>query len=88
MYKFIRYFIMGWQEYPSFKHFCDYHFGVARTEAVNQMDKDPERARKMCNSRFWYAIETAKVYYKHRDRYGRKCRKFGGDCEKCNAKHC
>jgi hypothetical protein len=89
MFKFIRYFILAWKEYS----------GVMRFIEMFKRD-NPEEYEKMCESdrahgidpeyksRFDYALKTARFCYAHRDRYGRKCRKAGGDCDNCNAKHC
>lgn len=86
MYKFIRYFIMGWKNYPSMMAWRKAHF---TDEQIKEMEKeDARRGIAPVNSRFDYALMSAKVHYNHRDRYGRKCRKYNGDCERCNAKHC
>lgn len=88
MYKFIRYFVNQWRAYPQFRQFCTEYIGMDKFEELAGKDRDPEKSRRMLNSRFCYAYENAKIYYAHRDRYGRKCRKFAGNCEICNAKHC
>ena len=75
MIKWLIYFFQAWRGFPAFKSFCEAQ-GVAE-----QMKKDYK-------GRFDYAKKNAKTHYAHRDKYGRKCRKHGGDCEKCNAKHC
>lgn len=80
MFKFIRYFIMEWRYYPMLMAFWD-----SRPKLQSELKEKGEWFPK---SRFDYALKTAKVHYKHRDRYGRKCRKFAGNCERCNAKHC
>ena len=89
MFKFIRYFIMAWREYPCFMRFME---GLKENspEAYKQMYEE-DRARGVepeYKSRFDYALRNAKIHYAHRDRFGRKCRKYGGNCENCNAKHC
>lgn len=40
------------------------------------------------SSRWRYAWKMTGIEWRHRDRYGRKCRKAGGNCARCNAKHC
>lgn len=89
MFKFIQYFIMQWKYYPQYMFFVE-----------KLKENSPEEYEKMCESdrvrgvdpeyksRFDFAWRNAKIHYAHRDRYGRKCRKYGGDCERCNAKHC
>lgn len=77
---------MGWGQYPQHKHFCNTHFTV---EQMKEMaEEDAKRGIKQPRNRFEYALMIAKCHYAHRDRYSKKCLKFHGDCEKCNAKHC
>ena len=85
MYKFIRYFINAWVNYPSFIAFCN-RFSDEQKKAMEA--EDAKRGIKPYRSRFDYAYKNAKIHYSHRDRYGRKCKKYKGDCEMCNAKHC
>lgn len=89
MFKFIRYFIMGWRTYPHFMGWLEC-FKSKTPEEYKQMC-ELDRARGVepeFKSRFDYALRTARSHYAHRDKYGRKCRKYGGDCDRCNAKHC
>lgn len=86
--KFIRFFINGWKQYPSFSNYFNNILGKEKTEAIINMDENPEKSRRMLRSRLYYAFENARIYYRHRDRYGRKCRKMQGDCERCDARHC
>lgn len=88
MFRFLRYFALRWYDYDSYRWFCDEHLGEEKFEEIMKREKDPVRARRMHNSRFWYALEGVRVMWRHRDRYGRKCRKYSGDCMVCNAKHC
>ena len=86
MYKFIRHFIAGWLNYPHLMAWTKRHFTSEQRRKMEQSDR--ERGIKPYKNRFGYAYRLAKVYYAHRDRYGRKCRKYNGDCERCSAKHC
>lgn len=86
MFKFIRYFFIGWMDFPAFDAWKKALFTDAQ---LKEMEKsDAKRGIAPGNTRFAYALSTAKVHYRHRDRYGRKCKKNNGNCEKCNAKHC
>lgn len=86
MFKFIRYFIYGWRDYPVM---MEWRNDLFTDKEIKDMEKeDAKRGISPVNTRFEYALMTARVHYSHRDRYGRKCRKFEGDCERCNAKHC
>lgn len=86
MIKFIRHFINEWFNYPSFVAWSKAHF---TEEQLREMERtDAQRGIKPIRNRFDYAWKNAKIHYAHRDRYGRKCKKNGGDCNKCNAKHC
>lgn len=86
MIKFIRYFLIGWMQYPQFNAWRKAHFTDVQ---LKEMEKeDAKRGIAPVNTRFEYALSTAKVHYRHRDRYGRKCKKYKGNCSKCKAKHC
>ena len=85
MIKFIKYFFLAWKEYPHLKAFM----GRFTPEQIKEMEKmDEKRGIKPYKNRFDYALRSAKIHYAHRDRYGSKCKKYHGDCERCNAKHC
>lgn len=86
MYKFIRCFLNAWVTYPQHCEFCNNHFTAEQMKTM--VESDAERGIKQPRNRFEYALMIAKIHYAHRDRYGKKCLKFNGDCEKCNAKHC
>jgi len=78
--KFIKYFIYQWLDYPIFKAYWD-RLPKRRKEIEDKGEWFPK-------NRFDYAWTLTKIRYKHRDQYGHKCKKYNGDCEKCNAKHC
>ena len=89
MFKFIRYFIMEWRNYQHYMRYRE-HLKTNNPEAYEKMCES-DRARGIepeYKSRFDFALRNAKIHYAHRDRYGRKCRKAGGNCENCTAKHC
>ena len=77
---------MGWVNYPAFDSWRKTHFTEAQRKEMEK--SDAEKGIAPVNTRLEYALSTAKVHYAHRDRYGRKCRKYNGDCKRCNAKHC
>lgn len=83
MFKFIRYFFIGWMDFPVFDAWKKALFTDAQLKEMKKTDA--KRGIAPVNTRFEYALSTAKVHYRHRDRYGSKCT---GDCEKCKAKHC
>ena len=80
MFKFILFFIQEWKGYTNFQAFWE-----KRQDTYTKLNNREERPYK---GRFDYALTNAKIFYKHRDRYGRKCQKANGDCSKCRAKHC
>ena len=80
MIKFIRYLISGWQSYPSYQAYWS-----NKQELLARLIEDGEWTPK---NRLDFAWRHARAKWRHRDRYGRKCRKANGDCDKCNAKHC
>ena len=75
--KFIRYFLMEWAHYPSFKAFYD--------ERPQLKQHFIDKGEKFPKSRFHFAFEAARARWKHRDMYSRKCT---GNCEQCKLKHC
>ena len=86
--KFIKYFICEWFNYPCYK---DYKADLKKRnpKEFRKMEaEDRKKGIKPYKNRFDFAFRIAKIKYAHRDRYGRKCRKYGFDCDKCNAKHC
>lgn len=86
MYRFIRHFIYEWSNYPQMIAWRNAHF---TDEQIKEMEKkDLKRGIKPYKNRFDYAFRNSKIYYLHRDRYGRKCKKYGGNCDICDAKHC
>lgn len=76
MIRFIRYFIAKLRDYDSYYYFAHVHTSPERLE---EMGGDPYR------NRFDFAWQNAKIFWKHRDRYSRKCT---GHCENCTLKHC
>lgn len=89
MFKFIRYFITAWTQYPHFMGFAEHMKRNNPEEYTKMCEADKERGiDPEYKSRLDFAVRNARIHYAHRDRYGRKCRKFAGDCERCTAKHC
>lgn len=72
---FIKYFMIEWRKFPSFKWFCE-------SRHLKWKGKDP---KEQYRNRFDYAFRNAKIRYAHKDRYSKKCT---GDCENCKLKHC
>lgn len=85
MIKFIRNLIASWRGYPDYIIFLS-RFSDEQKKHMEALDA--KSGIKPYKNRFDYAYRNAKIYHAHRDRYGRKCRKYKGDCVKCNAKHC
>ena len=77
MIRFWRYFWHEWREYPLFMWFC--------STRQKQLEELKEQGEWFPKNRFDYAWVNAKIRWKHRDRYSRKCT---GDCEHCRLKHC
>lgn len=89
MIRFIRYFIMEWRNYPHYEAFRENLSTKCPEEYAKMYKSDIARGiNPEYKSRFDFALRNALVHYAHRDRYGRKCREFGGNCEICTAKHC
>lgn len=88
MSKFIIHFRMAWKDYPRFRSFMDHIFTEEQREALHNADKDPARSRRMYRSRLYYAFDIARMHYRHRDRYSKKCYEAHGNCDICNARHC
>ena len=79
MIRFIRRFIRNLQDYDSYLRFW--------CERPEHFLKHIEEGHWYKN-RFDFAWKNTLLWWKHRDKYSRKCRKARGDCEHCNAKHC
>lgn len=84
--RFARYFYCSWKNYPCYMCFAQKHFSKEQREEMEQSDR--ECGIEPYKGRFDYAWRSAKSFWAHRDRYGRKCRKFNADCKRCDAKHC
>ena len=84
----IKRFIYEWAKFPSFKKFEELSRNVNPEEYQKGIDSDLKRGIKPYRNRLDYAVRNTKMHWKYRDRYGRKCRAVGGDCDKCKAKHC
>ena len=80
MFTFIKYFFNNLFFYPHYKAYWD--------ESPKMLENFINKGEWVPKNRFDFAWTLAKLHYAHRDRYGRKCKKYNGDCEKCNAKHC
>lgn len=78
--RFIRIFVQYLFAYDSFVAFW------SKREEIRKQFEDA--GDEWYKNRFDYAWKNTVLWWRHRDRYGRKCRKFHGDCERCNAKHC
>lgn len=88
MIKFIKYFVYEWRKYPRFNAYRKCLKKKSPKAYAEMEGADAERGIKPYKNRLDYAWRNAKIRWSHRDRYGRKCRKHGGNCEKCNARHC
>jgi hypothetical protein len=79
MYKFIKYFLSEWRNYTFFK----WYWG--RPEIAERKQELISKGEKFPKNRFCFALEGARIRYRHRDRFSRRC---NGDCESCKLKHC
>ena len=70
------------KEYDGVKGFVD-----SRPKLKQQAVMSGEYA-DLYSSRWRFAWKMTAIEWRHRDRYGRKCRKLGGNCARCKAKHC
>ena len=84
LYRFIRTFLMYWNDYPMYKAFCQTHIAKEQMEEMKKAD-EMRGVESHDENRFDYAWHLSKIWWGHRDRYSKKCT---GDCENCNLKHC
>lgn len=82
--RFIQHFVMYWSQYPEYLWFKYQHL---KPDYLKKLEEaDAEMGIKPHDSNRWeYAWNLSKIWWKHRDRYSRKC---SGDCENCKCKHC
>ena len=86
MFRFIKYFVYEWRNYPWHKAWCD-DYKNREPDTFRKMEQsDLKRGIKPYKNRFDFAFRNAKIKTLHCDVYGRKCRKFGGNCDICNSK--
>ena len=78
----IRCLIYYLADYDSVMAYLDAHPAVKQKSVMSGEYAD------FFPSRWRYTWKMLGIEWKHRDRYGRKCRRAGGNCARCNAKHC
>ena len=77
MIRFAKYFVYHWREYTFFRWFW--------SERQEQYQELIDKGEYHYKNRFDFAWRNAKVQWKHRDRYSKRCT---GDCEHCKLQHC
>ena len=80
MIRLVNTFIKYWRDYSSFAWYWSRH--------QDRLQELIDAGEYMYSCRFDYPFRNTMVWWKHRDRYSRKCEKVNGDCGKCKAKHC
>lgn len=80
--RMIRWFVYYLQNYERFIRFLD------SRPVLKQRSVMSGEYANCFSSRWRYALTMTLILWKHRDRYGWKCRRIGGNCAKCKEKHC